>query len=288
MNPRTRGPRIPAFATSQIEVPSGTAFAQGSSTEVSSTREVIRAVFPSLSDLQGDVSQPVGQTVAPWSGCDVYVVLPRLTILNHGTLSVFVWAITNGTRVLVGTGRVAPGRLHVVSQSLGVGVWVAAVRGLADSWEVTAQWQQNPLLPVPEGATLFTICASNEPADPPEDIGSLSFGSAIGQISGGVAPNFVEIPGFFYPEKLELLSLGAINGVAAPRFLHIYDHGSAAVASVAGAIPMLCFPLGSVIGEGVVVPRLNYRSREFLLAVASSTLATTTVVADCLLSGMVR
>jgi hypothetical protein len=54
-----------------------------------------------------------------------------------------------------------------------------------------------------------------------------------------------------------------------------------------GAIPVRAWPMGDAIGEGFAGP-VFYRARDKIVLVVSSTLATTTAVADCEISAMVR
>jgi hypothetical protein len=79
----------------------------------------------------------------------------------------------------------------------------------------------------------------------------------------------------------------ASNGVAAPRFLQLFD--LAVVTAVPpGSVPIMEWPLGATIGAGLGNTRVRYRAQNHPILVASSTTGALTVQTDCTISAEVR
>ncbi len=292
-----RGPSLPAFVRNQVEVgPAGSGGVASSGVGFAdSMREVIRSSFASVTALAsaGLVASPpviVAQTVKPWNGVDVYVALPTPPpSFGPSTLSVFIYATSQGQTFLAGSGRVVLGVLSndAAAQTQSLPVWVASARGLADSWQVTAVWAKNTGGTAPPGAVQFTVCASNDPAAIPENLGGVSFGAAIGLGFGASTALGIAAAGTVPTTALELLNVQAVNNGGAARFLHIHDVGTNTAVGVGGLAPLFVLPLAAVSGEGLYLP-LRYRARQNLVIIPSSTPLTTTVAADCAVSATVR
>lgn len=304
MNTRGRGPvgpHLPAYARDQIDPPTQ-GNAQGRApTTASSTREVIHTIVPSLNDLRGDGTyqfpeSTVAQTSKAWAGVDVYVQLPVPFTSPLGAVvsgvHVFVYAISNGQKQLAASGRIVPGPLETFAATLDAPLakptWAAAARGYPDSWEVTAIWIPTIASFTPAGPVHVYVEASNELAPIPPGLGSVSMGTILA-LGGGTFATLGIAGVFNVPAPaLELLSVQGVNAAGAARYLHVHDVALATVVGVAGASPVLCFPMGEAAGDGISETEIYYRAREHLVLVPSSTPTSTTPVLDCGVSAMVR
>lgn len=229
----------------------------------------------------------VYKTIAPWCAVDVYITPnpPTGGYSTAGCISVFIYAVTKGMRTLVASGRYAVGAgatpLPFAPR------WVAGVRSVAASYEVTVHFTQFGGAPVVVGAVDVSIAASNEAVDAPTDIGAELAGqcflSSGGGGSGGIGVN---IAGVQIPPHLEVLTVRGVNGAAAARYLMLFD--SNAVVPANGDAPLMSWPLGDLAGEGLGGQRIGYRAKLRPQLVVSSTPLTLTLAADCFISADLR
>lgn len=227
------------------------------------------------------------KTEGAWRGIDVYVrpVPPPAGFSSQGTLSIFIYALVDGLRVLVASGR--------YSCTTGAGAnlperWVAGVRSIATLFQVTSQWTQFSGAPVVVGDFAFSIEASNEAVELPPDLGSeIAAMVYLQAAAAGVATGLgVNIAGVQIPNRLELVNVRASNGAAAARFLQLFDTNLPIVAD--GTAPLMEWPLGAAIGAGLGLASVRYRSINRVQLVASSTTRVLTVQTDCTISAEVR
>lgn len=235
----------------------------------------------------------VYQTKAVWEACDVYVqIVPNLSAvgtITPGTLSIFIYAVTAGVRVLVASGRQsilsATGVNSTLSQSQVKAKWLAGIRSAAQKFEVTAQWTQQHGSDATTGKINIAVVAQNEAVAVPPDVG-LEFGNLVYGYSSLASIGVNGLPGGVQiPNRLELVRVRAVNGTATPRFLQLFD-GPAAPA--AGAVPLAVWPLGDVIGKGIPDVYVGYRCHDRIQVVTSSTMNTLTAANDCSVSGWLR
>lgn len=196
-------------------------------------------------DLNGAslVERSVYITERRWSGCDVYLELgPPFApaIIVEARLTVRVYAIgAGGGRTLVATGR------HVSENSTGTqGVWICAVRGGAERFEVTLTSTDYASSVSYANVRVF---AANDlpPADP--IVGTVSF-QPLGEISTAnqLARNDTS------SKNARIVGIQATQLVAGPRYLLIVDTQSAAL--VGGESPTFSFGFVAGVGQPIRMP----------------------------------
>ncbi len=241
----------------------------------------------------GPLADPglIASTSKLWRACDVYVTVQPSAASINGTLSFFIFAVTRGVRALVASGRISlsPQSGEAAAPSPTAPVWVAAARCGASSFEVVGTFSNThaDLNPSVVNMTISVI-ASNVDAPPQEDVGALPMGLACGQLTGPLGKlGLITVVGQTLPLRMKLLGVCAVNGAAAARFLHVHDTTDGTVA-LGGLTPLWIYPMGAAIGAGIVDRSFRYRAQGALQIVPSSTLSTTTIVADCALQAWVQ
>lgn len=220
----------------------------------------------------------VYQTTKRWRACDVYVDLPATQLLPSAfTVSVFVYAVSQGARTLVASGRTRYTGGVGPFQQFRPNSWMVAARSVAERYEVTARVDLNQAVPLPSGRFAVTVAASDEMTNPPDEIGQFS---TVG--IGGI--DYTPV-GETVPPVLELMSVRAVNTSAAPRYLFLFD--TLANVAPAGQAAMI-WPLGPGAGYGVTDDNVRYRSRYAPLLLVSSDGITFTQAADCTVTAAVR
>lgn len=278
-----RGPRVPDFFASQVEVPpstGGVGTARGA--ETFSNAEAFSGTFNS----PGKNEQLIYSTQSQWRALDVYVFAQANVVGGLGPipstsiLTMKVYALLNGTRFLAASGRlgnnVAPGPVQRP-------MWVAAARGQSTKWEITLEHKGAAGAVASFDGQCNVVCVgSNEANEPPEWVGCVrAQPTSISSIVTGQQLATQQFP------HVEIVSVEGIisAAVATARYLHVHDNGPIAVA---GAVPAFVFPLGNAGGQGGSF-KLNFRSvSQEVRIVASSTSSTTTAVNDCSVQAIVR
>ncbi len=241
----------------------------------------------------GPLADPgiIASTKQQWRACDVYVSVQPSAASINGTLSFFVFAVARGVRTLVASGRLSlsPFSGEAAAPSPTAPVWVAAARCGASSFEVVGAFSNTHADLNPSAVNMtIAVIASNVDAPAPEDVGALPMGLAVGQLTGPLGKlGLITVVGQTLPRQLQLLGVCAVNGAAAARFLHVHDTTDGAIA-LGGLTPLWIYPMGAAIGAGIVDRSFRYRAQGALQLVCSSTLSTTTIVADCALQAWVR
>jgi hypothetical protein len=212
----------------------------------------------------------VYKTFAPWRALDVYVQVRTPA----------VYAIVGGARTLVASGRYEAGG-NVGAQTW---KWMAAARSQAQRFEVTIQYCQPTIITQSTSLVDVAIVASNEATDVPDDVGTelanVVYMNAVLTVAN-IAALTTQVP-----HRLELVSVRAVNGAAAPRFLQLHD--LATLNPGAGAVPLMVWPLGNAIGLGLAEMRVRYRAKNRPILVTSTTMNTFTAAADCSISAQLR
>jgi hypothetical protein len=230
----------------------------------------------------------VAATTRRWTALDVFVSVSP-TAPTAGALSVLVFAVNKGIRTLVGSGRVVLGLLSsaVGAHTVDAPIWACAVRNaFGETYEVKALYQQDSAFVTPQTTVDFVVAGSSEGRVADLLVGAVPMGPLLSANGVAASQGNQPIGGYSCP-RLELLSLQAVNGAAAPRYLHLHDATDGLVA-IAGLAPLMIWPLGESIGDGIVDDTIRYRARGVPRLVVSSTLLTTTEVADCAVSAVVR
>lgn len=235
-------------------------------------------------------------TSRPWKACDVYLVpvIGSVTPVT-GVLSVFVYALNQGSRALVASGRfcfagIGTESLGVAAPTITTPMWIAAARAVAGAYEVTARWDQINALGAQGNPQIhLTTIASNEAVEPPPDVGSDLY-SAILMVGGADSRLGQLTIGTTRPPRIEVLRVSAVNGAAAARYLMMFDiQGDPQGGGLQR--PLMVWPMGSLAGEGISVP-FRYRQRQqpdgLLSFWASSTPQTFTAALDCSIQVVAR
>lgn len=260
--------------------------------ELSDRHEVSTQTYVLPQDL-GDGEQLVYTTSRQWRACDVYVVpvLGSVAAVT-GVLSVFVYALNQGTRALVASGRfsfagIGTDSLGNPSPTIIEPMWIAAARAVTGAFEVTARWDQVSAFGAQGNPQVYlTTIAANEALSPPEGVGSDLYSAICMQ--GGADARLGQLAiGITRPPKIEVLHVSGVNGAAAARYLMMFD---LAGDPQAGSRPAAVWPLGNVAGLGVSVPfRYRQRQRGGLLSFwTSSTPNTLTSTLDCSIQVLAR
>lgn len=264
-----RGPRIPAFQPGippQVNLPAPAA----------------QARITDRSEVYGQqVGWPSGEakiytTSKAWKAIDVYLSTTNQVPFN-GVFTVRVYAVLPaGIRTLIATGRYGRFSQAVAAVAPPQGAaWVCAARAQASTFEVTLEFRTTPGVAPQQVA--IALCASDEALTPPAWVGVLRLAANV----DNALSTFGQVPS---PELI--MVQGAVNqGVAAARWLHVHDRGTAVLA---GLPPAFCFALGSAPGQGGTWP-MSFRGVSSRLdVVCSSTADVTTQVVDCTIQALVR
>ncbi len=247
-------------------------------------------VIPISFSTWADVNR-IGSFSKPWKACDVYVQPSPGSATVSGVLSIFIWAVSGGVRVLVASGRVLvrPVSTMATAITLPEPVYAAAARGGAATFEVTGRWNQLAALGVQPGGLTVSLVGSNVDSPPEADVGAIpmSLGEGVGTfLSGGTLGS--QAPGGYALDALKLIGVQAMNGAASPRWLHLHDVPLANAPTFNGETPIFCWPMGAAIGSGIVDRAIRYRCRQKMILVPSSTMLTTTNVVDCAIQAWVQ
>lgn len=279
----TKRPRLPGFTGGGYQPPPAvqTPAASAQADEVARfDQEIYQVTLPLPANGVGAPGTPgevqVYKTKRPWLACDVFVRLdpPLNGFATQGLLSVFVYAWAKGVRSLVGSGRLKAAATTVTISPF----WIAAGRAVAEAFEVTIQFTQANAAPVIVGQVDVSVVASNDAVQVPDDLGAANGGDCF-LTANAISGLGVNIAGVQLPSRLELLSVRAINGAAAPRFLQLHDLAGTAVVPL-GAVPLMSWPMGATIGDGIRETRVRYRSVNTIKLVVSSTMNTHTAQVD--------
>jgi hypothetical protein len=252
-------------------------------------REVYSAVVPMPSKGLGNPGLPgelsVYKTQAAWRACDVYAALvpPSGGFTSGCLLSVFVYAVSRGSRTLVATGRqFVEGTIDAVPMR-----WVAAARSIAERFEVTVMCTQNEAAVAFVGQIALSVVATDEAVEPPPWVGLDTaqhvylFGS---NTPSRMSPLNVNSQA---PAHVEIVRFAAVNHVAADRYLMLFDTLTGANPAN-GARPIMVWGLGATLGAGIA-EELGYRAQlgvpQLLM---SSTYNTLTIATDGLITGLCR
>ncbi len=222
-------------------------------------------------------------TAKSWRSLDVFVSVSPPSVTS-AAIHVKVYAINRGVRALVGSGCVPFLNFSVTGAAINAPLWVCAVRGVvAERFEVEALYMQGaPFAPV--ARVQFTAAASNTESVPPAWVGTAPMGRLLSNVGFDIG---VVAPGGYTFRGLELVRLQAVLSTASPRYLHVHDVGDATV-HPNGQVPLMAWPIGAALGQGLNVDSINYRARGALQIIPSSTPLTTTNAADCYVTATVR
>lgn len=235
---------------------------------------------------------PIYTTQRRWKAIDVYVqpsegnpasgVIGGADDLESGNvLSIYVFAINNGIRTCVATGRriiyddanLPPFRAHVASS-----------RVVADRFEVVAHLRQAAAAGDLAGGLLFNVLATDEVAAGAElAVGAEYISSS--EIKVGPAAGAALVPPPF-----EVLRVTGANATTAMRWIHVHDTLVVANAGVNGVQPLIALPLpDETMGAAPTIVDLSgFQFNKAPRIVTSSTATTTTRTTDCLLTALVR
>jgi len=209
-----------------------------------------------------------------WRACDVFVEIPE-TVAQVFTLSIFVYAIAQGSRTLVASGRLV---FNSATPSLEPRKWIVAARTVAERYEVTARVDYSTIAPQFTNPLLVTVAASDEMTEPPDELGSITkYGSP-----NGVKFAFVQMT---IPPFLEVLAVQGVNTAGAARYLMLFDDTSTSFAGLTS--PVMVWPLGDSAGQGFA-DHIRYRCRRAPALAISSTAGAYTAAADGAASITVR
>lgn len=229
-------------------------------------------------------------TARRWRACDVSVSIPEnLAYTAIGfTVSICIYAISQGTRTLVATGRSrfdlsagAPDAARYFPVK-----WTAAARTVGERYEVTASvdTQRVPAIAVIPGKLTITIAASDEMTDPPDAVGEWSMlvaGAATSQI-------VIQPVGFTIPPRLEVMAVQAVNTVAFQRYLFLFDTTAFTAGTAPFGAAVKVWPLGAAAGSGAFESNIRYRCRFSPILAISTTANVFTQAVDGTLAMTVR
>jgi hypothetical protein len=196
-----------------------------------------------------------------WRACDVFVDVPPNQMPASGCLTILVYAIWQGSRTLVASGRYGDfdvsGILKVTAPR-----WVVAARASAERFEIAAFFSTS--VAATDGVVAkITVVATDEAVEPPSLLGLWPLGQGNNTSLGALVPD-VQIVGY----------TATIN-VAGARWLHLRwaDSNGAMPAG-----PSWCIPIGAVAGDGIegVFPTPFRIPRKFIAVDISSTISPTT------------
>jgi hypothetical protein len=268
-------PQEPHFLTSQQAPLRGEA----------ETYEAVNVTVQFSIDINGNsIEQTIFQTRKRWRAIDVYLSPQGLAVSTDAFFSVYVYAIGQGTKTLIGSGRY--GGLEAGDFPAGYpgpGARGASARSSAERYEVAVQYNQRPgVAPLDIGAVQFVCIACDEMTEPCCGVGSnIATARAVSSIlnlrGGGGPQPFISRP--------ELLELWAVNDAGAPRYLQLLE-GLGTPAG--GENPTIVWPLGAVAGEGVHETGIHFRGSQSWALAASSTPLVYTPVADCVIQAVIR
>ena len=238
----------------------------------------------------GSVPQTVYTTKRRWRRLDVYVqptdqnpaagiVGGQFNFSSGLVLSVFIFAVNNGIRTCVASGRriiFDYGATPRPFVSL-----IASTAVVAERFEVVTSFRKPAVAAELAGGLLFNVIGSNEAGEPNRETGVAvtgAFSSITSYAAGAVAQ--------VAPFELVRLSVANGAGVGVARWLHVHD--TLSIGSLAGLVPMISVPVSDDGGPPTV---LDMHGTFFVKApriVTSSTALTTTETADCAITAWVR
>lgn len=205
-----------------------------------------------------------------WRACDVFVELPS-SLTQSFVLSLFVYAVAQGARTLVASGRLSFNP-SLPNASTELRHWLVAARTVAERYEVTARVSQSSIAPNLTGKLTVTIAAADEMTEPQPGVGTFT---KVGS-PNGVKFAAVQLSA---PPKLEVVAVQGVNDVAAARYLMLLDDTSTSFAGLNGSTPIMVWPLGATAGQGVF-DRISYRCQLAPALGISSTAGVFTAAAD--------
>jgi hypothetical protein len=220
------------------------------------------------------VERSVFSSSGRWRGCDVFLTASTPVAGAEMILTVKVYAVTKGHRVLLTTGRYVAAGTGAKFTASPPDSWVAAARAGAATFEVTiTSWVAAGAAP-PAGSTYtISIVCTDQLVDPPDDVGTIT---SLPATSLALNDNATSTAA---PSALELVAVRAACSAAGARFLHAH---SSPVASntPAGLAPAMTWPMGSAAGDGVVESRIGFRVPANMQIAISSTVGATTLAGD--------
>lgn len=227
------------------------------------------------SDLDGPAGAPpfsLWKTSRRWQGIDVYVKSRFRGALNLPYYSFGVYAIGNGTRTLVATGRFRGNGADDTQAA--TQTKVISYRGIADVFEVVMQREGASSLPEWDNAVVCLVASDN--ANDAEDDATNGVQQAGGV--GGALGTLTTSPNVTIGNSASLLpvtpvAIHAVNAAAAMRYIQLAEtSGGTTIASFA------CPANDSlVVTDPAILKRM---SRAALFARPSSTPVAFTVVND--------
>jgi hypothetical protein len=242
-----------------------------------------------------DMAWPFGREVKVyttqkrWRACDVYADFTRDFAPAEVIATLCVYAIADGGRTLVATGRVssllpdpAPGI------ALRLASWAVAARSVAAKYEVTARFATNgdpaDLATLP-GRFRVTVAASDEMTEPRSGVGVVSrLAEEVLFVYGDFAP-FLMNEALPY---LEVLQVQGINTAAAARYLQLYDTPVTTSSDLVGLTPRFVWPMGALAGAGVVADLSGFRAQSSPVLAVSSAAYEYATVSDGVIGVSVR
>lgn len=275
-------PRMPSLPSSIVYAPPAAEVARVLAQQVGTGDAATAAGEPFEAFTQtvplADLSEmTVYTTQRRWRACDVFVAVPGgrdfLSIVT-----VRVYAVTLGARVLVASGRLGPGGEILSNLATDRPTWIAAARSLATKFEVT-------LIGGPPASVSglemveVSVVASDQAVQPVEDVGAcLLRGPDQGvTTSAGTALNLTADRGWPDVELLDVFY--AIDpAVAAHRYVQVFDSIDP---PVGGSIPLLSWDVHGALQNppaARIQPRYRFRLNGFVRA--SSTFDSLTEVLD--------
>lgn len=255
-------PRAPARATGDVLPVARDA----------STLEI--AQFSQAAMPSSGVEKTVFSSSGRWRGCDVFLSATSGAGAAETVLTIKVYAVTKGHRVLIQTGRCAVAGTGAKFTASPADSWVAAARAGASTFEVTiSAWLAAGAQPPAGSVYTVTIVCADQLVDPPDDVGTITSTPAT---SLALNDNGTTTAA---PPALELLAVRAACSAAGARFLHAHSSPTASN-TPAGLAPAMTWPMGSAAGDGVVESRIGFRVPANLQIAISSTVGATTLAGD--------
>ena len=216
----------------------------------------------------------VYSTTRRWRAIDVWISTDYFNTLDTDFLTVQVFAVTQGVRSLV-----ASGRTRATTQDVG-GVLICSVRQEADRFDVTIGRVGGPAgaNSATQQATV-TVVASDE-----SDSIADNFIGAITPLPGGPTgfASFFTLARGCPPELLALYGANTVAaGAGSNRYLQVFD-GATTPGNGTTALLSVLVPAGETrfidaAGLGIVTPRGGRRFRTGLVVATSTTPATLTL-----------
>lgn len=186
-------------------------------------------------------------TLKSWRAVDVYVSIQDPYPLTAGLVQVYIYGVSAGGRVLVGSGRLGNGYEPAAAGQGGQNIWTAAVRGVvAERFDVELTCSGLPGGSVAVTPLQVTVVASNLDTTAPEWVGVVGASNAMLDGTGLVSFAWNGGNAVRYPT---ITRVQVTNLSAAPLYLHHMVSNAGAVAFP--GLNLISIPAGTTFVDAV-------------------------------------